>query len=139
VPCKPYVTGNVSAIDMNEEEDQNKQSGVAGPEVRLLVLRVARFSEAQSTHPYGPSIRSFSSQNIQFKASCDYSFPAEVVAAPYQCTCFLVIKEEYKHVGTGNSMAQLDESNYSESVTGMRNDIDRHRDRRTYRSLSEGG
>ena len=117
------MTGNVSVVNMHEEEDRNKQSGVAGSKVRLLVFRATRSSEVQRTHPYGPSIRSFSSKNIEFKAGCDHSFPAEVVAARYQWTCFPVVEHEYKHVDTGDSMAQLDESNYSESAT-MRDNID---------------
>jgi hypothetical protein len=48
-----------------------------------------------------------------------------------------MVDDEYKHVDTGNSMTQLDDGNYSESVT-VRGDNYRHRDRVTYCSLSEG-
>ena len=65
------------------------------------------------THPYCPSVWSFSSYDVQFKAGREHSFPADVVLHSDISARFSAYGVEYIHVETGDGMVQFEESIYA--------------------------
>jgi len=66
----------------------------------------------QMAHPYCPSVRSLSPNDVKFEVDRKQSFPAEIFFQVQRISApgFLHMKTN-THVKTGNGMIELDQSN----------------------------